>query len=101
MHPPDSIGLATLTDLEDLVRLAAGLRDHLQQAEPSEAGFRTAFARLLRKREADFVLARHDRVAVGYVQLRVRDSAWHGGRQAEIEDVFVVPAARRSGVGQR
>ena len=39
--------------------------------------------------------------ALGYVQVRYRYSAWTTGLEAELEDVFVIREARRSGVGLR
>ena len=88
-------------DLEVLVGLAIGLRDHLGQAAPSAAAFRAAFARLLAAGAARFFLAGAvDDPGLGYVQCRYRDSAWSGGVDIELEDVFVAAAARGGGVGR-
>jgi ribosomal protein S18 acetylase RimI-like enzyme len=97
-----TIHRATADDLALLVHLAAAFRDHLGQTAPSDAEFRAAFADLVRDADTEFLLARDAHGApVGYVQLRFRRSAWTRGLQGEIEDVFVVPAARRCGVGRR
>lgn len=96
------VRIAGEADLEALVRLAAAFRDHLRQVTPSEADFRISIARLLQDAGAEFFLACDSRgTSLGYVQCRYRYSAWISGLEAELEDVFVVRAARRCGVGLR
>lgn len=97
-----TLRLAGAGDLESLVRLAVVFRDHLEQAAPSADEFRTWFAALLRDPATEFLLACDAAGgAVAYVQLRYRPSAWVAGVQAEIEDVFVSPEARRRAIGRR
>jgi ribosomal protein S18 acetylase RimI-like enzyme len=97
-----AIARAGSSDLEALVTLAVAFRDHLGQADPAEVDFRAAFAALLAEGSADFVLARTATgVALGYAAVRYRPSAWEHGRVAELEDLFVIAAARRRGVGRR
>jgi ribosomal protein S18 acetylase RimI-like enzyme len=92
---------ATAADLDVLVELALALRDHLTQAAPSADEFRVGFARLLAEDAAQFFLAcAADGSALGYVQCRMRFSAWSGGTDVELEDVFVASAARGAGVGR-
>jgi ribosomal protein S18 acetylase RimI-like enzyme len=87
-------------DLPDLVGMMVAFRDQLGQPRPSAAEFRDAIAILRRKHEAEFFMARSEAgVALGYLQLRYRYSAWIPGLSAEIEDLFVVVEARRQGVG--
>jgi ribosomal protein S18 acetylase RimI-like enzyme len=96
------IRVATESDLDVLVRLTAGFRDHLRQSTPSEADFRASIARLLKDTATEFFLACNTRqMALGYVQCRYRYSTWISGFEAELEDVFVVCEARRCGVGRR
>jgi len=93
---------ATAADLDALVELAVGLRDHLRQSTPTAAALRDGFVRLLADDAARFVVARDaDGAALGYVQCRYRFSAWTGGSDVELEDVFVADAARRRGVGRQ
>ena len=94
------VRLASMADLEALVGLATAFRDHVGLATPSEADFRTAIARLLQERDTEFFVAcsAGDGTRLGYVQSRYRYSAWTLALEAEIEDVFVVQAARRRGV---
>ncbi|MDX2170819.1 MAG: GNAT family N-acetyltransferase [Deltaproteobacteria bacterium] len=93
---------ACAADLDQLVELALGLRDHLAQTAPSRAQFRAGFARLLGESSARFFIARAaDASPVGYVQCRYRFSAWSGGTDVELEDVYVAAAARGGGVGRR
>jgi aminoglycoside 6'-N-acetyltransferase I len=97
-----TIRIAHEEDLEALVCLAAAFRDHLGQSTPSEVEFRTSIAALLQDAGTEFFLACDEQGAVlGYVQARYRYSAWTSALEAELEDVFVVPEARRRGVGRR
>ncbi|HVP31057.1 MAG TPA: GNAT family N-acetyltransferase [Myxococcota bacterium] len=97
-----SLRVAEAADLDTLVRLAVAFRDHLERPGPSEDEFRSAFATLLGDASAEFVLARDATGCdVGYVQSRFRRSAWSGGIDAELEDVFVAAEARGLGVGER
>ena len=96
------IRMASEADLESLIRLAVAFRDHLGQSTPSEAEFRTSIATLLQDASTEFFLACEGQGAVlGYVQARYRYSAWISALEAELEDVFVVPEARRRRVGLR
>jgi ribosomal protein S18 acetylase RimI-like enzyme len=97
-----TIRMAREADLESLVRLAAAFRDHLGQSTPSDAAFRVSIAAFLQDAGAEFFLAWDaQQGAIGYVQARYRYSAWTSALEAELEDVFVVPEARRRGVGLR
>jgi ribosomal protein S18 acetylase RimI-like enzyme len=94
--------MASAADLDVLVSLAAAFRDHLGQSTPSEADFRVSIAALLRDADTEFILACGGPGAtMGYVQCRYRYSAWMSAPEAEIEDVFVIRALRRSGIGRR
>jgi ribosomal protein S18 acetylase RimI-like enzyme len=97
------VRIASTADLEALMRLATAFRDHHGLAEPSEADFRTSIVRLLQNGETEFLLAcgAGGGTSLGYVQARYRYSAWTSALEAEIEDVFVVHAARRRGIGRQ
>jgi ribosomal protein S18 acetylase RimI-like enzyme len=97
-----TIRMASARDLDSLVHLAAAFRDHLGQSTPSEAEFHTSIATLLQDAGTEFFLAYDGQGAVlGYVQARYRYSAWTSALEAELEDVFVIPEARRRRVGLR
>jgi ribosomal protein S18 acetylase RimI-like enzyme len=96
------IRMASEMDLDALMRLAPAFRDHLGQSTPSDADFRQSMAILLKDVGTEFFLACDALgVALGYAQSRYRYSAWTSALEAEVEDVFVVPEARRRGVGLR
>lgn len=96
-----SLRLATEADLESLVRLGLEFRDFLARREPSAEAFRLGFGALLRDAATEFILALGDGGAAGYAQCRYRVSAWNGGMEAELEDVFVAAPARGRGLGRR
>jgi ribosomal protein S18 acetylase RimI-like enzyme len=94
------IELARETDLDTLVRLAIAFRDYLGQSQPSAVEFHDSISVLLKDPDTDFLLARGiDGTPLGYAQVRYRYSAWIPGLGAEIEDLFVLPFARRQGIG--
>jgi GNAT superfamily N-acetyltransferase len=96
------IHVASATDLDVLVRLAAAFRDHLGQARPLDVDFRASIAMLLKDAGTEFFLACGALgMALGYVQCRYRYSAWTSALEAELEDVFVIQEARRCGVALR
>ncbi|HME69477.1 MAG TPA: GNAT family N-acetyltransferase [Myxococcota bacterium] len=87
-------------DLDDLVQLMIAFRDHLGQSQPSAAEFRASLEILLKDPDTEFLVARNaDGIPLGYAQVRYRYSAWIPGLGAEIEDLFVLPLARRQGMG--
>ncbi len=96
------IRLASGTDLDALVRLAGAFRDHFGFSTPVEADLRASIAQLLQDAATEFFLACNPcGMPLGYVQARYRYSAWTTALEAELEDVFVIREARRSGVGLR
>jgi hypothetical protein len=85
------IRVATLSDLEPLVRITSLFRDHLRQLCPSDEEFRVGLSRLLADPDTEFLIA----VAAGgqalaFAQLRFRYSVWVIGDAAEIEDLYVI-----------
>lgn len=96
------IRLAGPADLASITALACAFRDFLGDAAPSGEAFRAAFSRLLADPSAEYLLAElPDGRPGGYVALRYRDSAWHQGEECEVEDVFVQPDARGTGLGRK
>jgi len=101
MAPGLTVRVATAGDLDALVGLAVAFRDSLGRSDPADAEFRTSLDRLLADFDTEFLLACGSAgEALGYVQSRYRWSAWSGGLEAELEDVFVAETARRDGVGR-
>jgi ribosomal protein S18 acetylase RimI-like enzyme len=96
------IRVASATDLDVVVRLAAAFRDHLGQVQPLDVDFRASIAMLLKDAGTEFFVACGAlETALGYVQCRYRYSAWTSALEAELEDVFVIQEARRRGVALR
>ena len=87
-------------DLDDLAQLMVAFRNYLGQSQPSAAEFRDSIGILLKDPDTEFLVARNaDGIPLGYAQVRYRYSAWIPGLGAEIEDLFVLPVARRQGIG--
>ena len=96
-----NIRRASDRDLDALAAMMVAFRDYLEQTFPSEAVFREALVQLLADPATDFLIATIQSQAVGYAQCRYRYSAWVGGPEVEIEDLWVAPQARRRAVGSR
>jgi ribosomal protein S18 acetylase RimI-like enzyme len=94
-----SIRAANAGDLETLVAL---MRDfYREDADPFvENDSRAAFARLLAEPSWGSVwVAQHESTVVGYVVLTFGFSMEFHGRDAFIDDLYVVPSQRGHGIG--
>ena len=92
------VRLAGTRDAEDVVRLIAGFRDYYGEQLPDDETIRTVVERLLEDPGTDVLLAGEP--PCGIAQLRFRLSVWTGTDDAWLEDVFVEPGQRRTGVGR-
>ena len=95
------VRLATPADAGSLVVLAVGFRNHFGRDSPTEAQFLEGVNRLLLGDDAEFYLGTIDGQSAGYVLQRFRYSMWAQGTEATLEDLFVDPARRQHGAGQR
>lgn len=95
-----NIDIATTKDAAALVTMAVTFRNHLERGTPTQAQFEQSIAVLLNSPDARFLIAANDEGPMGYVLLRFRYSMWVGGAEATIEDLFVDPTHRKSGVGR-
>src|SRR5918998_3971848 len=75
-----------------------GFRNWWQRDEPGDAAFEAGVRRLLADPNTDFLLAGDP--AAGVCQLRYRFAVWTGTEDCTIEDLFVDPGARGSGLGR-
>ena len=95
-----TIRLADTRDHSVIVALVLAFRDDSHPRRLSDADVASSVERLLLDPMTDFVLALSERGdAAGYVQLRYQYSLWVSGSVAQLEDLFVVSAFRRRGVG--
>ncbi|MGH7786081.1 MAG: GNAT family N-acetyltransferase [Candidatus Binatia bacterium] len=102
VKPVCEIQSATERDIDALARLIAAFRGHLRLAEPDSGGIPASVRRLLHDPDAQFLIAlgRTGEV-VGYAALRLRYSLWVAALEAQLDDLFVMPSARRGGVGRQ
>ena len=93
--------IAKLSDLDDLLELVIGFRDHLQRSVPDDSRLRESLERLITIGDSEFFLSVDDAGrGVGYIQQRYRYSLWLSGLEACLEDLFVTPSRRRQGVAK-
>jgi ribosomal protein S18 acetylase RimI-like enzyme len=92
------IRLATPKDAADVARLMIGFRNWWQRDEPDDASFEAGVKRLLSDPNTDFLLGGDP--AAGVCQLRYRFAVWTGTEDCSLEDIFVEPEARGSGLGR-
>lgn len=77
-------------------------RDHLQQRSPSNSEVASSLKRLLTDPGTNFIVALSgEGASIGYAQVRYRHSLWVVGSEAQLDDLFVVPLSRQSGLGSR
>ena len=96
------VWLAEPHEAETVAALLVAFRDELDYDWPSENSFLAGVEKLLDDTQTDFLLgAPHDDAPPAAVaQLRYRHGLWRAGGDCWIEDVYVEPAARRSGLGR-
>src|SRR2546430_16771870 len=92
------VRLADAGDEAAVASLIAGFRDYYGEAEPTDEQIARMVAKLIGDERTEFVLAGEP--PVGVAQLRFRPSVWTGTEDAWLEDLFVIPDARRSGAGR-
>jgi catechol 2,3-dioxygenase len=95
-----TVRVARPLDCEVIRPLIAAFRDHLQAHMPTDSDLATQLSPLLADPSIEFALATLDDQAVGYSQTRFYASLWAAGVEALIEDLFVLPSARRCGIGR-
>lgn len=91
---------AGAADAATVARLMAEFRDHLWKSEPAEAEIRASVERILTDPQSEFLIASDDERPAGVCQLRYRWSVWTSSEDCWLEDLFVVPDARRAGLGR-
>ena len=93
--------LATGGDAGALEGLVAAFRDHLGATTPTDADLRGLLPTALADPRIEFVIARGPGDgALGYTQTHFTPSIWSpAGTEAHLEDLFVVSAARGTGLG--
>ena len=89
-------------EAETVAALLVAFRDSLGYDWPSDNSFLAGVEKLLDDMQTDFLLgAPHDDAPPAAVaQLRYRHGLWRAGGDCLIEDVYVAPEARRSGLGR-
>jgi ribosomal protein S18 acetylase RimI-like enzyme len=85
-------------DAAAVARLMIGFRNWWQRDEPDDDGFEAGVRRLLADPQTEFLIGGEP--AAGVCQLRYRFSVWTGTEDCWLEDIFVEPQARGSGVGR-
>jgi len=89
-------------DASTVAALVVAFRDHLGFDRPSDDAVLASVERLVEDPATDYLLGAPEEgaPAAGLVQLRYRWSVWRDAEDCELEDLFVSPDARRSGLGR-
>jgi ribosomal protein S18 acetylase RimI-like enzyme len=102
--PPDSahVWRAEPREAGAVAALLVEFRNHLGFDWPSDNAFLASVERLIEDPATEYLLGAplEDAPAVGVVQLRYRWSVWRASHDCLLEDLFVDPGARRSGLGR-
>jgi ribosomal protein S18 acetylase RimI-like enzyme len=88
-------------EAEHVAGLLVAFRDHNGHDWPSDNAFLASVEKLMDRRDTDFLLgaSSEDSPPQGVCQLRFRFSVWTATDDCWLEDLYVAPTARRSGVG--
>lgn len=96
------IRIAGAADADAVRRLVAAFRDHLAARAPTDAELEAFLPTALAAPDVEFACAfSRDARPLGYTQTTFFPSVWVAGREARLEDLFVVPAVRGAGLGAR
>jgi len=95
-----SIRNVTASDMQDLSSLIKGFRDHLMAQSPVDSDIDLHLPRAMHDPSIEFACAWLEDRAVGFTQMRFFTSIWASGIEAYLDDVFVIPSARRQKVGR-
>jgi ribosomal protein S18 acetylase RimI-like enzyme len=92
---------ASADEVEAVAGLMAAFRDHLDKADPPDDEIRASVQRILADPASEFLLGvADDGDPLGICQLRYRWSVWTSAEDCWLEDLYVVPEARRGGLGK-
>jgi ribosomal protein S18 acetylase RimI-like enzyme len=91
---------ADADDFDAVARVMARFRDHLGKSAPPDDEIRDSVERILADDRAQFLLAAADEEPLGVCQLRFRWSVWTSAEDCWLEDLYVLPEGRRSGLGR-
>jgi GNAT superfamily N-acetyltransferase len=89
------------SEAETVARLLVEFRDHYGRDWPSGNSILASVERLMETVDTEFLLGSPDPDAPpgGVAQLRFRHSIWMAAPDCWLEDLYVSPRARRSGLG--
>jgi GNAT superfamily N-acetyltransferase len=79
--------------------LLGAFRDHMGYAEPDDASLLASVERIIVRGDAEYLLAGEDEPR-GVAQVRYRWSVWWSAEDCWLEDLYVRPEARRTGLGR-
>lgn len=97
-----AVWVAEPDEAEAVARLMVAFRDHYGRDWPSDNSILASVERLIETTGTEFLLGSADEDAPpgGVAQLRFRHSLWMAAPDCWLEDLYVVPGARRRGLGR-
>jgi ribosomal protein S18 acetylase RimI-like enzyme len=92
---------ASPEEVASIAGLMARFRDHLGKAGPPDDEIHASVERILADPGGEFLLGAADEgEPLGICQLRYRWSVWTSAEDCWLEDLYVLPDARRFGLGR-
>ena len=93
-----AVRVAAREDAEVVARLLCAFRDHEGRHWPPDATMRAGVERLIGRDDTEYLLAGDP--PAGVAQLRYRYGVWWDAEDCHLEDLFVIDAARGTGLGR-
>lgn len=89
-------------EAQTVARLLIAFRNDMGRDWPSDNAFLAAVEKLIESLDCEFLLgsSHDDAPPEGIAQIRFRQGVWMAAPDCWLEDLFVEPSARRSGLGR-
>lgn len=99
MEPPEPVRPARAGDAAVVGRLLRDFNDEFDTPGPSAADFARRFEVLLDREDVLVLLAGREGAWTGFAYLTLRPTPYFDGPLAQLEELFVIPTHRGSGIG--
>ena len=96
----NQVVVATADDVAEVARLLGDFHDHIGKPRPAAEELEDSVRHVMEGPDGEFLIGYVDGEPAGFAQLRWRWAVWTRALDGWLEDLFVIEARRRSGLGR-